>query len=130
MFLALFLAVLVVVMIHVGRHGDSRDIAAGMVVSGQFILELIWSGNFIVSGVIFIGALFLFVAFSVKRTGALLGIISGIMALWAVLAFYGVIPSEKGAGLAFNYHSHITLFYYGQLYVLWRMVDARSAVRN
>lgn len=130
MFLALQIAALVAVMLHVGRHGDGRDIAAAMVISGQFILELLWEGNFIVSGVIFLGALFLFVAFSVKRMGALLGILSGFMALWAALAFWDIIPSERGAGVAFNYHNHIALFIYGQLFVLWREVDARSVVRN
>lgn len=121
MYLAVFLVVLAACMAHVGRNGDHRDMAAGLLICVQFGLESLFSGNFLVSGGIFLGALALFVLFAVRATGALLGLLSGFMVLCAGLAHFGVLPADKGAGVAVNYHHYITALMYGQIAILWSM---------
>jgi len=121
MYLALFVIALVACMIHVGRNGDSRDMLAGGVVTWQFAAEHIFSGSLLVSATVFTSALFLHVLFSVKPLGIILGVLSGVMALWAGLTWFGVFPDEPGQGVTFNYHNHITLLMYGQLFALWRL---------
>jgi hypothetical protein len=128
MHLAAFVAVLALCMVHVGRRGDARDMAAGMVLTGQFAMEHVFSGNFPVTAAIYCGALWLFVAYSVKRTGAVLGVLSGLLALWAVAAWAGLVPSAKGAGIAFNYHNHVTILMYGQIFALWRLTGREASV--
>lgn len=128
MFLVAFLVALLLVLAHVARLGDARDRAAGMVLSLQFILEHVLSGNLLASATVFASCLFMFVIFSVKLTGTLLGLCSGLAAVIAVLAWFGVVPAQAGQGVAFNYHHWVTLVMYLQMLILWRMTGARNDI--
>lgn len=130
MFQVVQMITLVAVMAHVGRHGDHRDILAAFVVSGLWVAEGALMDDLPAVAGLFLGGMATFILFSVKRMGAVLGILSGCMALWAVMAWYGWIPSHHGAGIAFNYHNHIALFFYGMFFTLWKMAGERHAVTD
>lgn len=97
------------VLLHVGRVGDGRDMLAGMVVAGQWALEIASSDYPQVAAAVFLACLFLFVAYSTRALGALLGIVSGILCVVACLTWLGAIPNERGAGIAPNYHHYVAL---------------------
>jgi hypothetical protein len=128
MWLYIVLIALVVAMIRTGRVGDERDMAAGMLVCVQFGLEHLFSGRHLVCAVIFVSALWCFVLYSVKTTGVVLGLLSAPMAVFAILAWTGWLPSEVGAGVAFNYNAWVTQIMLVQIGVLAVMAGRGNVV--
>lgn len=106
---------LVLVLAHVGRAGDVRDMLAGMVVAGQWALELAVADFPQVAAAVFLGCLFLFVVYSTRLLGALLGVVSGILCIVACLSWFGVVSHEPGQGIAPNYHHYVALGVWLQL---------------
>jgi hypothetical protein len=127
MFVIAFWSALVLTCIHVARKGDYRDMAAAMVLVLQAGGVAIFSGNFPVAMTIYMVAIFSFVWFSIRLTGVVLGVLSGVMANLALAAWLGILPSERGAGLAMNYYNYVTMIAYGQMMFLAALAGRRSA---
>lgn len=127
-YLAAYLIVLVLACWRVYRVGDNRDIGAAMVVTMQALLTILWGGDMLVAMAVHFTALWLFVFFSVKAMGIALGGIAGLQTIWAGLAWAGVIPHDSGAGVAWNYHHHVTIMMYVQLAMLATMAGRRDDV--
>ena len=112
------------------RNGDERDYWAGICIAMQTILVWWQINNLLAIGLIYVLASLTFLVFSVKQSGVALGILSGLMAMLTVAAFYGYIPSEKGQGIAFNYYHWCTVMAWGQIGILGWMGYAGSNIRS
>lgn len=111
-------------------HGDERDYWAGICVLMQTVLVWWQIDNLLGVALIYVLSGLTFLVFSVKLTGAALGIVSCLMALLTVAAFWGYIPHEKGQGIAFNYYHWCTVLSWGQLGILGFMSYAGNNLRH
>lgn len=118
MFQAAFLTGFFLACANLYRTGDERDYWAAVCIAMQTILVYWQIDNLLAIAFIYVLAGATFLAFSIKVSGAVLGIVSCLMALLTVCAYFGLIPSEKGQGMAFNYYHWATVLAWGQVGIL------------
>ena len=111
-------------------NGDWRDYWAAVCIAMQTILVYWQIDNLLGIAFIYVLAGATFLAFSIKPSGAALGIVSCLMALLAVAAVYGYLPHEKGQGMAFNFYHWSTVLAWGQIGILGAMGNAGNDLRN
>ena len=111
-------------------HGDQRDWWAGICVLMQTLLVWWQIDNLLVIALIYILAGMTFLVFSVKLSGAALGIVSCLMAMLTVAAIWGYIPHSPGKGIAFNYYHYCTVLAWGQIGILGFMGYAGNNLRS
>lgn len=111
-------------------HGDQRDWWAGICVLMQTILVWWQIDSLLSIAFIYVLAGITFLAFSVKLSGAAIGIVSCLMAMLTVAAIWGYIPHEKGQGIAFNFYHWCTVLSWGQIGILGFMAYAGNNMRS
>lgn len=111
-------------------NGDSRDYWAGVCIAMQTILVWWQLDNLLAISAIYLLAGITFLVFSVKISGAALGVVSCLMCILAGIAYLGFIPSEKGQGIAFNFYHWCTVMAWGQVGILGFMGYAGNDIRN
>ena len=130
MFQIAFTAGLMVSMGALFVHGDQRYWWAGLCVLMQTILVWWQIDNLLVIALIYVLSGLTFLVFSVKPSGAALGIVSCLMAMLTVAAIWGYIPHEKGQGIAFNFYHWCTVLSWGQLGILGFMAYVGNDLRR
>lgn len=103
--------------------GTARDalaalslwIAAGLVYAGSVIAGSNHVGT--VGAIWTVHAAMVLVLFS-RPADTLLALFSAVIAILAALALFGILPSERGQGIAANFWHYSTMVNYGQLGVI------------
>lgn len=123
-----FAAGLTLALVGLARNCDHRDQWAGAVVVIQTVLVWWQIDSLGAVALIYIMAGATFLAFSIKPSGAALGVLSCIMALLAVAAGVGLIPDSHGQGIGFNFHHWATVVAWGQIGLLGWMAHAGNDI--
>lgn len=108
-------------LIGLARRCDYRDQWAGAVIVIQTVLVWWQIDSLAAIAMIYIMAGATFLAFSVRPSGACLGVLSCLMALLAIFAALGFIPASHGQGIAFNFHHWASVLAWGQVGILGSM---------
>ena len=117
-------------MMAIYANGDQRDYWAGVCIAMQTILVWWQIDSLLAIAAIYVLAGATFLVFSVKVSGVALGVVSCLMAMLTIFAYWGYLPHEKGQGIAFNYYHWCTVLAWGQVGILGFMGYVGSNLRG